>query len=69
MWEFLQAYGVWIVFGLFFLFMLRMHGGGGCGMGHDQHSGHQEPKPKDAGTDAQQKAETARATGPSGHYH
>ena len=35
MWEFLQAYGIWIVLGLFFVLMMR---GGGCGMGH-QHSG------------------------------
>ena len=48
MWEFLQAYGLWIVFGLFFLLMMRMcgGGGGGCGMGHshsdqDQQTGHQ----------------------------
>ncbi len=32
--EFLQAYGGWIVLGLFFLLMMR---GGGCGMG-SQHS-------------------------------
>lgn len=35
--EFLQAYGFWIVFGLFFVFMLRMHAGGGCGAGHGSH--------------------------------
>ncbi len=36
MWEFLQAYGTWIVFGLVFVLMMRMcgSGGGGCGMGH-----------------------------------
>lgn len=33
--QFLQNYGIWIVAGLFFLLMLRMHAGGaGCGMGH-----------------------------------
>ena len=31
--EFVQTYGSWIVFGLFFLVMMRMHGGHG-GMGH-----------------------------------
>ncbi len=38
MWEFLQAYGTWILFGVFFVFMLRMHTSGGCGMAHEQHS-------------------------------
>lgn len=50
MWEFLQTYGIWILFIVFFVLMMRMHGGGmhghgmggGCGMGmdydeHDQH--------------------------------
>jgi hypothetical protein len=45
MWEFLQTYGIWILFGILFLLMMRMHGhgmhgmGGGCGMGmgHDQY--------------------------------
>lgn len=40
MWQFLQTYGIWIVFGIFFLLMMRMHGGGmggcGMGMGHDR---------------------------------
>ncbi len=46
MWDFLQTYGIWIVFGIFFILMMRMHSGGmhgkgmggGCGMGmqHDQ---------------------------------
>lgn len=41
MWAFLQTYGIWILFGLYFLWMLRMHAGGrGCGMGHQQHQGH-----------------------------
>ena len=31
--EFVQTHGSWIVFGLFFLVMMRMHGGHG-GMGH-----------------------------------
>ncbi len=35
--QFLQAYGTWILLGLFFVVMLRMHaGGGGCGMGHGE---------------------------------
>lgn len=38
MWTFLQTYGIWILFGLYFLWMLRMHASGrGCGMGHTQH--------------------------------
>lgn len=45
---FLQTYGIWILFIVFFVLMMRMHGGGhsghgmgggGCGMGmnHDEH--------------------------------
>ena len=41
MWDFLQIYGIWIVFGVLFILMMRMHSGGmhgngmgsGCGMG------------------------------------
>ena len=41
MWAFLQTYGIWILFGLYFLWMLRMHASGrGCGMGHSHHQGH-----------------------------
>lgn len=37
MWAFLQTYGIWILVGLYFLWMLRMHASGrGCGMGHSQ---------------------------------
>ena len=57
MWEFLQAYGTWILFGVFFIFMLRMHAGGGCGMSHEQPSDQgtakraaTEPVPETAGT-------------------
>lgn len=39
MWEFLQANWLWIVLGLSVLFMFRMHGSGGCGMGHSSHGG------------------------------
>lgn len=37
--DFLQSYGIWIVLGLLFLFMLRGHarGGGGCCGGDHQH--------------------------------
>jgi len=36
--EFVQTYGSWIVFGLLFLVMMRMHGGhGGTGHGADGH--------------------------------
>ena len=47
--EFFLAYGSWIVFGLFFLLMLRMHGSGGCGMGHHQRG--EQPAQKATGTD------------------
>lgn len=48
MWQFLQTYGIWILFGIFFILMMRMHGGGmhghgmggGCGMGMN-HDGHE----------------------------
>ncbi len=45
---FWQAYGSWIIFGLFFLLMMRMHGshGGGCGMGGHDHS---SPQPDEEG--------------------
>lgn len=45
--EFWQAYGSWIIFGLFFLVMMRMHGshgGGGCGMSSHDHSNDQPDK-------------------------
>lgn len=47
MWEFLQTYGLWILLGLgFFWLMSRAHGhgtgGGCCGPGHEVHSAPQE---------------------------
>ena len=39
MWEFIQANWLWILLGVSFLFMFRMHGAGGCGMGHGSHGG------------------------------
>ncbi|MDE3076864.1 MAG: hypothetical protein KGJ86_15720 [Chloroflexota bacterium] len=54
--EFLQAYWVWIVFGLFFLWMMRMHGGGGgCGMGHE----HPQRRDQDQGQPAAHESHTA----------
>lgn len=51
MWQFLQTYGIWIVFIVVLVLMMRMHGGGmhgggmhgggcGMGMGHDQEDEH-----------------------------
>lgn len=41
--EFLQDYGVWVLFGALMILMFRMHGAqGGCGMGHR----HQENDPQ-----------------------
>jgi hypothetical protein len=40
MWEFLEAYGYWIFLGVLLILMLRMHAGGGCGMGHGGHGTH-----------------------------
>lgn len=39
MWALLQTYGIWILFGLFFLFMLPMHARSGYGVGRT-HQGH-----------------------------
>jgi hypothetical protein len=36
--EFLQSYGLWILLGGGFLFLMTR--GGGCGMGHGQNQGH-----------------------------
>ena len=50
MWEVVQANGTWIVLGIAFLLMMRMHGGGmGCGAGHGGHNETREPAPP-AGT-------------------
>lgn len=47
MWEFLQSYWGWILFGVMFLFMMRAHGhGDGCGMGG--HEDTKQPKERDA---------------------
>lgn len=72
MWQFLQTYGFWIVFGIFFLLMMRMHRGGmggmhgngmgggcGMGMGHDQSnepSNTQRAVPLHDGTSESQRA-------------
>lgn len=68
MWEFLQNYGIWILFGILFLLMMRMHGrgmhggGGGCGMGmgydeYDESSDRQRVVPlDDQYSDAQRRA-------------
>jgi hypothetical protein len=39
-WEAIRPYSGWIIFGVFLLLMMRMHAGGGCGMGHGQHGSH-----------------------------
>jgi hypothetical protein len=38
--EFLQSYGLWILLGGGFLFLMTR--GGGCGMGHGQNAGHED---------------------------
>jgi hypothetical protein len=66
--EFVQAYGNWIVLGLLFLLMMRLHGshgGMGCGMGshHHQPTGSHDPEPgeeQDSGADSQK---PGRSTG------
>ncbi len=65
MWEFLQAYGSWVVLGVFFLLMLRMHGGGGCGA-RQMHSPSETADTP--GGDAQTTA-TSTAKPPTGGCH
>lgn len=53
---FLQTYGIWILFIVLFVLMMRMHGGGhsghgmggGCGMGmsHNEHEHDEHGKPQ-----------------------
>lgn len=68
MWEFLQAYGYWIVFGLFLVFMLRMHAGG-CGMGHGQHGDHGADKPTGRDKDSESGAATRTPVGRASAHH
>ena len=72
MWEFLQAYGYWIVAGLFLVFMLRMHAGGGCGSGHGGHGGdgqRGETGPTDVDANDRRDVAAAAPTGRrSGHH-
>ena len=39
-WQAIQPYSGWIIFGVFLILMMRMHAGGGCGMGHGSHGQH-----------------------------
>lgn len=52
MFEFVQTYGSWIVLGLLFLVMMRMHGShggaGGCGMGCHDHSRERSAEAQDS---------------------
>lgn len=52
-WQAIQPYSGWIIFGVFLLLMMRMHAGGGCGMGHGSHGQHgsSDEEPKDRPTD------------------
>jgi hypothetical protein len=53
---FLQTYGIWILIGIFFVLMMRMHSGGmqghgmgggcGTGMSHDEHEHDEHRKPQ-----------------------
>lgn len=64
--QFLQNYGIWIVAGVFFLLMMRMHAGGaGCGMGHGdqkQAPDSQRQPTGDAATDDEPSATTQPTT-------
>jgi hypothetical protein len=47
--EFLQSYGIWILLGGGFLFLMTR--GGGCGMGHSQSQSHEhEGKDRETGS-------------------
>lgn len=50
MWQLLQTYGSWILFGIVFLLMMRMHSGGmhGHGGGHGMGMGHQQDEESSA---------------------
>ena len=66
MWEFLQSYGTWILFGLMFLFMMRAHGhgshgGGGCGMGGREHT--KQPKEQEAVAKVGEKSDRSASGG------
>lgn len=69
MWEFLQAYWYWIVFGLFLVFMLRMHASGGCGMGHGQRGDHGTEKPTRREKDSESGASARTPAGQVGGHH
>lgn len=62
--QFLQSYGIWIVAGVFFLLMMRMHAGGaGCGMGHGDHQ--QAPDSRRRPTDTAVTDEPNATTAPT----
>lgn len=74
--QFLQAYGGWLLIGLVFLLMLRLHGrGAGCGMGHGDHSelrdASQRPSPATDDPSVQTKSTKGRppTTGGAGGCH
>jgi hypothetical protein len=59
-WEAIQPYRGWIIFGIFLLLMMRMHAGGGCGMGHGAHgsrgSSNEQPTNQTANDSAPRRA-------------
>ena len=74
MWEFLQAYGSWIIGGLLLLLMLRMHGGGmGCGGGQSDHAQSAPPDNPAAQRDGEasepDKPSAAKPTNRGGQCH
>lgn len=82
---FIQTYGFWILLGVAFVFMMRMHGGmgmhgGGCGTSHDAHTTHtgtpretvkpgEEPPAPDAARPAGDATESNRDTYAHNHAH
>ena len=70
MWEFIQAYGYWIVIGLFLVFMLRMHLGGHSGHGRGGGDGERDGTgPTGTDSDGRQDVGASSSTSrPSGHH-
>jgi hypothetical protein len=62
LWQAIEPYAGWIVFGVLLLLMMRMRGGC-CGMGHGSHDQRQSPNPSEApvGTDAPSPRESRSA--------
>lgn len=66
MWEFLQAYGTWILVAVFILVMMLRPGGAGCGMGPTHQAAR---KPHDADAAGSDSSGSETGTGRLGGCH